>query len=177
MRVCASSVSPAFGGSAETKKARHRRCFKPPCENPWRPQARANLGKPRCMCFAPPMQGKMRTGVERGICAVDRPRRASGAKRKGRPKPPLPIAPRSVQLEIRLRRSPQRARVRCLLAQAKAGVLCGMSRGLPYSRPVSGRQHLFRLAAVVRGELGGTPTAARRYPGRLRITASRAALR
>ncbi len=30
MRVCASSVSPTFGGPAETKKARHRRCFKPP---------------------------------------------------------------------------------------------------------------------------------------------------
>ena len=29
-RVCASSVSPAFGGPTETKKARHRRCFKPP---------------------------------------------------------------------------------------------------------------------------------------------------
>ena len=32
MRVCASSVSPAFGGPTETKKARHRRCFKPPSE-------------------------------------------------------------------------------------------------------------------------------------------------
>src|SRR5688572_30588004 len=29
MKVCASSVSPAFGGPTETKKARHRRCFKP----------------------------------------------------------------------------------------------------------------------------------------------------
>ena len=34
MRVCASSVSPAFGGPTETKKARHRRCFKPPFKNP-----------------------------------------------------------------------------------------------------------------------------------------------
>jgi len=27
-------VSPAFGGPTETKKARHRRCFKPPSKNP-----------------------------------------------------------------------------------------------------------------------------------------------
>ena len=33
-RVCASSVSPVFGGPTETKKALHRRCFKPPIQNP-----------------------------------------------------------------------------------------------------------------------------------------------
>jgi hypothetical protein len=54
-KVCASSVSPAFGGPTETKKALHRRCFKPPSQRPRRPQARANLGsvdvcvsRPRC---------------------------------------------------------------------------------------------------------------------------------
>ena len=96
-RVCASSVSPAFGGPAETKKARHRRCFKPPVKTLGRPQARANLGKARSMRFALKVQGEIWREMERGT------------KKEGRPGPPPPIAPRSDLVEI-LVQSP-RARI------------------------------------------------------------------
>ena len=76
MKVCASSVSPAFGGPTETKKARHRRCFKPPLDLLGRPQARANLGRSD-VCASRP-RCKSKTGTDflvrharggRGLCS------------------------------------------------------------------------------------------------------------
>jgi len=87
-RVCASSVSPAFGGPAETKKARHRRCFKSPVQTLGRPQARANLGKRRCMRFALRTQGKSKRGGE--ACA----------KKEGAARAAPPIAPRSDEVRF-----------------------------------------------------------------------------
>src|SRR5687768_8073443 len=124
-----------------------------------------------------PRDARKNAGRRRGKFGLWTAERSRRHKKKGATEAAPPDRPPIGSVEIRLRRSPQRARVRCLLAQDEAGVLCRMSQRLPYSRPVSGRQHLFRSAWVFRGELGGTPSAALRYPWASQIMASRAAFR
>jgi hypothetical protein len=93
---------------AETKKARHRRCFKPPSEKARRPQARANLGKPADMCFGALTQEKTsvrpRFAEESSVVigALSDAKRGSEehGKKRGAAAAAPPIAPRSAIVEF-----------------------------------------------------------------------------
>ncbi len=120
-------------GPAETKKARHRRCFKPPVQTLGRPQARANLGKSRSMRFALKTQGKTALGCRIG----------GTGKKKGRPGPPPPIAPRSDEVEILVQspRAQMSVASRRFLHQPNCRVPPVAAGSNPFSRPVPMRQH------------------------------------
>ena len=150
MKVCASSVSPAFGGPAETKKARHRRCFKPPWNLYKRPQARANLGNTDVCASRSPRKRKCRL--------TGRTRRSPVAQTEGAAEAAPSYAPRWVGKPDRF--SPQRGstpRRRKRHYRKKDRVSCAKGNSeRDRTRPVPATQHLLRVPVRWRAERVGS---------------------
>jgi hypothetical protein len=165
MRVCASSVSPVFGGPTETKKARHRRCFKPPIFCSRRPQARANLGSADVCALPPRCKRKL---WEFPFCPRDlrcAAKRAHPQKRRGGPSRPSDRPPiGSVKRQMVQSRAPA-------LGIASSSFLHEAGPGVVVSVGVQGSS---RKAVLAQQHCARRVTPSLREPGRYRAPASAA---